>query len=280
MKTSSFQIEYLLQPKARQLLGHFSSLLHFRTTFYSLDGEVVCAGLDCPSSKYCQLLWTASEGQCDAQNRKMFKQVLLQNKCICYTCHGQLTEAILPVTLGDRTIGFIMIGQFRILGKNTFSISKDWNPKSPGFYRRLQQYYEKTPIYSQQQADSILQILQLMADYIITHYLITMKDFDLIQPLIDRIQNNPAETLTIQEAATSIGRSPSSLFQLFKTLTGKGFRQFQIECKLNEADRLLKIFPQIPIKEIAEQMGFTDPLYFSRLYRKYRGVSPSSQRLG
>jgi len=173
-----------------------------------------------------------------------------------------------------------MIGQFRTLGKNTFSISEDWKSMPPAFYRRLRQHYEKTPVYSKQQIDSMLQMLQLMVDYITTHYLVTVKDYDLIQPLIDRIQNDPSETITIKEAAASIGRSESSLFQLFKTLTGRGFRQFQIECKLNEADRLLKIFPQMPIKEVAEQTGFADPLYFSRLYRKYRGVSPSTQRSG
>jgi len=115
-------------------------------------------------------------------------------------------------------------------------------------------------------------------DYIIGHYLVTMKDFDLIHPLIDRIQNNPSETISIKEAAASIGRSPSSLFQLFKSLTGRGFRQFQTECKLNEADRLLKTFLQMPIKEVTERIGLSDPLYFSRLYRKHRGITPTESR--
>jgi len=32
------------------------------------------------------------------------------------------------------------------------------------------------------------------------------------------------------------------------------------------------------VKEVAERVGFEDPLYFSRLYRKHRGSSPSATR--
>jgi AraC family transcriptional regulator of arabinose operon len=85
-------------------------------------------------------------------------------------------------------------------------------------------------------------------------------------------------TLTVRDAAAQIGRSPSSLSHLFKKLTGNGFRQFQITRKIEEADRLLQTFPQMPIKEIAERLGFQDPLYFSRLYRRHRDQSPSAKR--
>jgi AraC family transcriptional regulator of arabinose operon len=105
-----------------------------------------------------------------------------------------------------------------------------------------------------------------------------MKDFDVIQPVMDRIDRSPETTLTVRDAAAQIGRSPSSLSHLFKKLTGNGFRQFQITRKIEEVDRLLQTFPQMPIKKIAERLGFQDPLYFSRLYRRHRDQSPSAKR--
>ncbi len=274
------RLDYILQPEAQRMLGHFSSLHRVRIGFFSLDAKEICVGLNRPSCEYCRLLRTDKKmnGKCSSLDRTMFEKARKQNRPLCYTCHGQLTEAVLPVMLGGRGIGFIMVGQFRTLGKNTMPAFSTWNPPKKGLTRKLRLYYEKTPAFSKQQVEDMLHMLHLMVDYITGHYLVSMKDFDLIHPLMERIQSNPSETISIKEAAESIGRSPSGLFQLFKKLTGQGLRQFQTESKLKEADRLLKTFPQMPIKEIAARIGFNDPLYFSRLYRKHRGTAPTTAR--
>ena len=121
-------------------------------------------------------------------------------------------------------------------------------------------------------------MLQLMVQSFTDRHLVTSAKTDQIQLLLDYIHANPSRTLTVAEAAAFACRSPSSLAHMFKELTGRSVRQYQIDVKLAEADRLLRAFPKMPIKEIADRLGFQDPLYFSRLYRKHRGSSPSAQR--
>jgi AraC-like DNA-binding protein/ligand-binding sensor protein len=267
----SVQLEYVLQPEAQEMLGSFSSLLNVRVAFFSLDGRELFSGLGRPICGYCRLLRADSDKNeaCMALDKAMCNRARKQKKPVCYSCHGHLTEAVLPVFLSGRCIGFLMVGQFRIR-ENEGIAAADRS--------EVQKAYKQTPIFSARQADDMLRMLGLMVEFITRHYLVSMKDFDLIQPLIDRIDRSPEMTLTVRDAAAQIGRSPSSLSHLFKKLTGNGFRQFQITRKIEEADRLLQTFPQMPIKEIAERLGFQDPLYFSRLYRRHRDQSPSAKR--
>ncbi len=280
MADSAGKLQYVLQPEAQKMLGSFSSLLNVRIAFFSLDGRELFSGLGRTICAYCRKLreTPAKDAACMSLDKKMCGRARKERRPVCYTCHGHLTEAVIPAILSGRCIGFLMVGQFRTSEKKT-QTSKPWKNPVEKFRRlELQSAYEQTPVFSQQQVDDMLRMLGLMVEFITGHYLVSMKDFDLIQPLIEQIEANQEKPIQLEEAARQIGRSPSGLSHLFKKLTGRGFRQFQIDCKLAEADRLLSAFPQMPIKEVAERTGFDDPLYFSRLYSKYRGIPPSTRR--
>jgi len=272
------QLDYVLQPEVQKMLGHFSSLLNVRIGFFSLEGREVCVGLGRPICAYCRNLRGKFklENQCRALDRRMFGQVRKKGRPVRYSCHANLTEIILPVQLAERCIGFVMVGQFRTSEQTLESLPKVWS--NPSQAAELRRYYAETPVFSNQQVDDMIHMLRLMVQFITDHYLVSMPDFDVIQPLIEQIEAHPEQTLTLKEAAALIGRSPSSLSHLFKNLTGSSVRQFQIARRIEEADRLLQTFPQMPIKEVAERTGFEDPLYFSRLYRQHRGHSPSAKR--
>lgn len=54
--------------------------------------------------------------------------------------------------------------------------------------------------------------------------------------------------------------------------------RFILNLKLEEAQRLLLSHPDMLIKDIALEIGYNDPLYFSRIFKKYIGVYPSEYR--
>jgi AraC-like DNA-binding protein len=273
------QLEYVLRPEAKEMLGSFSSLLNVRTAFFSLDGRELFSGLGRPICDYCRRVREdpTKNDACIKLDKTMCDRARREMQPVCYTCHGHLTEAVIPVVLSGRCIGFLMVGQFRTLEKSAAGHCNA-SENIGGSFGELETAYGQTPVLSKPQVNDMLRMLGLMVEFITRHYLVSMKDFDVIQPLVEWIEANPAKTLSLEEASRRIGRSSSSLSHLFKKLTGKGFRQFQIARKIEKADQLLQTFPQMPIKEVAEQLGFEDPLYFSRLYRKNRGFSPSAQR--
>lgn len=251
------------------MLACFSSLLDVRLGFFATNGDEICIGGERPICTYCRMLRDDREADCLALDRKMFARARHAQHPFSYPCHGGLTEGFVPVDLAGKRIGLVMVGQFRAEGQVA--------PECDAV--RLQEY-ERRPVCSKHQIENMLQMLQLMVRSFTDRHLVTSAETDEIQLLLDRMHANPARTMTVAEAAAFTARSPSSLAHLFKRLTGRSIRNYQIEVKLDEADRLLLAFSQMPVKEIAGQLGFEDPLYFSRLYRKYRGVSPSARRAG
>ena len=78
---------------------------------------------------------------------------------------------------------------------------------------------------------------------------------------------------SVSEIATSVCLSPSRLSHLFRKHLGMGVIQWR-ECqRLQYAKQLLRV-TNVPIKSLSQMVGYDDPLYFSRVFRRQVGMSP------
>ena len=75
--------------------------------------------------------------------------------------------------------------------------------------------------------------------------------------------------------------SADYLNKLFKREVGHSPHEYLVGIRMRKACSLLssQTLGRLNIKEISDQCGFTDPLYFSRMFRKRLGLSPSRYRL-
>ena len=82
------------------------------------------------------------------------------------------------------------------------------------------------------------------------------------------------EPLTIDEicAETSYGRA--YLFRVFKAETGKSIIEYFIELKMEAAKRLL-LEDKLSIKDIATELSFSEPNYFTKTFKRVTGMTPS-----
>ena len=67
--------------------------------------------------------------------------------------------------------------------------------------------------------------------------------------------------------------SPSYLSTRFKKETGASFTEYLIRYRVNKAKNLLKE-KQNRCREVAENVGYKDYAQFSKIFKKYVGVSP------
>lgn len=99
--------------------------------------------------------------------------------------------------------------------------------------------------------------------------------------LIDRIMHymneNIAESLTLSRLAAYFKYSPTHLSALFRRQTGMSPINCFLRMKIQKACLYLEL-SDMKIHEISAMLGFTDPAYFSRLFRKSMGVSPQNYR--
>lgn len=83
--------------------------------------------------------------------------------------------------------------------------------------------------------------------------------------------------VSVNELATLVGLSSSHLTALFRRATGGGVTAYHIALRMSRARSLLDTTP-LPIGQIAQIVGYSDPLYFSRQFRRVHGVSPTVYR--
>lgn len=93
----------------------------------------------------------------------------------------------------------------------------------------------------------------------------------------DVIEQHLFANLSVQKLAELSGLSISTFKRNFQAIYHQAPIQYINNKKLDKAKKLLEI-SDLSIGEIAYQLGFNDPAYFSRLFKKKFQVSPSSLR--
>jgi AraC-like DNA-binding protein/quercetin dioxygenase-like cupin family protein len=83
--------------------------------------------------------------------------------------------------------------------------------------------------------------------------------------------------ITLEELARHTGVSRQHLIHLFKQETGMPPIEYFLRLKMQRAGQLLHL-TSMSVKEVAAVVGIDDPYYFSRLFRKRMGCSPTSFR--
>jgi two-component system response regulator YesN len=96
---------------------------------------------------------------------------------------------------------------------------------------------------------------------------------DITMKVLKIIESSYKEELTLEETAKSVNVTPQYLSKLFKEDTGKSFKESIIELRINEAKNLLKV-SDLNIRKIAYEIGYNDPNYFIRIFKKNTGLTP------
>ena len=84
--------------------------------------------------------------------------------------------------------------------------------------------------------------------------------------------------MTLSETAAYCYISKEHLSRIFKKETGFGFNEYLTVYRLKKAESLLRDQPKGKISEIAYLCGFNDSNYFSKVYKKTFGISPTEMK--
>ncbi|MBP5609171.1 MAG: response regulator [Lachnospiraceae bacterium] len=85
------------------------------------------------------------------------------------------------------------------------------------------------------------------------------------------------EDLSLSKVAEHIGLSPNHLSAVFKEETGRSFTKYLTDHRIKIAKKLLDTSKKRS-SEIAELTGYPDPHYFSSVFKKHTGMTPSQYR--
>ena len=98
-----------------------------------------------------------------------------------------------------------------------------------------------------------------------------------VEQSIAYIKENYMRKISLASVAEHVGLSSGYLCRIFKDETGGSINTYINNLRMNKAGELLSDKNSY-IKEVAVAVGFEDQLYFSRLFKRYSGLTPSEYR--
>lgn len=105
-----------------------------------------------------------------------------------------------------------------------------------------------------------------------------VKNLNIINSVLQYMEKNFNEAITVEELSKKAQLSKYYFLRLFKKTTGKSVIDYLNYVRINKAEEILAQSDK-NIIETAFLCGFNDANYFSRVFKKYKGVSPSRIRL-
>ncbi|WP_334074308.1 MULTISPECIES: response regulator [Paenibacillus] len=101
------------------------------------------------------------------------------------------------------------------------------------------------------------------------------KSVEIVKKWIEEHYGEPAE---LSSLAGMVYLTPTYLSKLFKQETGMTITDYLIEVRIKKAKKLLADASKLKIHEVGNEVGYPDPAYFNKLFKRIVGVTPNEYK--
>ena len=263
-----------------QLITSLYTLTGLRANIMDVNGKDICLSSD--HAPFCEKINATQEGhaRCEGCDARMALDGSHQKGFYFYRCHAGVCEAVMPVTVGGTPLAYLMFGQFldntsmEQQWENTLA-TLDWYP---GDKEKLRKAFFQFRQYSDEEVKANAEILEALASYIQLKGMILTTEQTELQKLELYLDEHYMEKLSLESISAQLHIGRTKLCSLAKELSGGETLSAMIAQRRVEAAKVSLLQSDLPISEIAEQVGISDYNYFSKIFRSHTGMTPSAFR--
>ena len=196
---------------------------------------------------------------------------------VVYRCSHGLYEAVAPIYHYGILSGYFMMGQVcdnkkensSLLYRSVYSVllDKELATEAVDSVREVPERLMK----------SYISIMTVIAEYVTETNRLYPLNSNLAVMVKTYINQNFSSKITLELLAERFNCSQSLLIKSFKKEYGTTIMKELMEVRLLKAEEHLRK-SRIPLKEIADECGFSDQNYFSKVFASRYGCSPSEFR--
>lgn len=104
-----------------------------------------------------------------------------------------------------------------------------------------------------------------------------LRDEPILGAVFDTIEQRYSEPLSLRDVAAALSLTPGHLTTQVRRKTGRTVQEWITERRMTQARRLL-VETDLSVAELARAVGYTDPAYFVRTFRRAHGTTPLAWR--
>lgn len=272
----SGKLGLFFDPEVQRLIDSFAYCFRVKITVFSPEMEELIVGLQNPGSRYCRLIQKGLRirYRCCRQDKLMCERCGRRRRLTVYRCHGGLSEAVLPIEMEGALIGYAMLGQFRTVPSPPSDIADDWR-KAAFEAQDLAAAFSEQPYFDEAALDNMLRLFSMLVAFVVSRDYVRVRRARLVERVLAWLDSHVGEPADLDAVAAAVGRSRSAVSHAVKEKLGLSFKQLATIKKIQKFESLVARDPDISVREAAAAVGYEDPLYFSRLYKKIRLSPPS-----
>lgn len=273
---SVFNLEQL-----QELLKDFYRIANIRITVFDRDLTELVSYPE-HWAPFCRIIRSSAEGirACHACDRSACAAASRRSSAYIYRCHAGLTEAIMPLWVGNALVGYLMFGHvFAYENEEAgWEVIQKCCESYPVDKEKLRAALSGCPHVSDEYILSAAHILHATASFLVMQQMAALKEDSLAARMDAFLNAHFCEDITAATVCQQLGIGRSRVYKLSNQLYGCGISEHIRSLRIQKAKSLLADHPQMRIADIATECGFSDYNYFIAVFSSQVGISPGVYR--
>lgn len=266
--------------KLKRLLTSLYLIAGIQTNIY--DKNAVDIQLFGNHADFCRVMNASPAGheRCLKCDREGVRRCAETRKPYRYRCHAGLWEVIIPIFDSGEPVAFLAFGQLLDDAPyreqwNTTLASLSWYD---GDMLELRDCFWRLIRMSESKRRAYEDVLYALTSYIQLERIIRSAELSDEQRLLDYIDKHYMEKLSLKKISGELHMGTTKLCAVAKKISGDGsVTKLTAQRRVDKA-KLLLANRSLSVAEIAERVGFSDYNYFTKIFKKTVGVTPSEFR--
>ena len=214
---------------------------------------------------------------CKKNDSAAFEKVKTTGEVFVYKCRRGLFEAVAPIYHYGTLSGYLMLGQICDGSRDAINIIINRAEEILGDRKKAIEISKSVKTIDRQQLDSFINIMTVLAEYLTgTNRLITHNE-KLPQLIKEYIHKNYSDKITLDIISQKFGCCNATLTKSFKKEYNLSIMEYLCAIRLEKSAEMIEKTRK-SFKEISGECGFYDQNYFSKLFAKRYGCSPTEYK--
>lgn len=228
-------------------------------------------------NKYCKCIQEIKQGKraCRLSEIKLLEKCKETKKSQMHICHAGLIDIAVPVIYENEIIGYIIFGQLK--NDDDFSKLKTYLETMELDTDKMNEYYNEIPYYDYEKIQSVSNIASMLIKYILLENMLKPNLEESIQKATHYIEQNLESDLSVRTISKNVNISKSVLYKKFHSLFNCTVAEFINMRRVEKAAELL-LKTGMTTEEISQRAGFSSSSYFSRTFKRIKGITPLKYR--